>query len=1166
MSLELISRRIKLLKNDDIYDMDCIDNIKENICNYTLFNTQEAFTKDKKIVKINNYNDENIYCKNKHKLCFVNSIKKKKYFRHVNSSDIHYDMTIWHKEWQNKFQQKEHVFKKKNNSVCDRRADIYIKENDLVIELQHSYIDKEEVNNRNNDYKLYNNKVLWLIHGEDTVNITIHKTNEIELKFKKELWKSDSYEDCDIIYIEVDNLIYKAYPKYIKNYTINVDEPYTKKQFIKMIENNEDELFNINVLPQYIMYIKQQGAGNGKTYNIVQMLQSDKFEKYDIFIIITKLKSAKSTIQKELKEQEKEGKISDINIISEQINTKFIIGYRNTKYNKTCKLIIATVDSLMFSLGDKVNKTNLNIFKSLVQSIINDYNPTEINFANNDINKFNKNMCLIIDETQDLDENYGKAIEKMMVNYHINTYIVGDKLQSLMHENNGFTYLLNSKLKLCRKIIDEPINICRRFKSTQLIDFVNNMIDFKKFNLPEIQKENLPEDIKLIDDPESIVIFEGTNIKSSKNIKKNNGDDTDNDNEDYAFDIDVITIIGYIIKELKNDCTPKDILIVTPFTRNNPLCDTLEIAINMALTQYYKPEKYTRYAYFHKSDLGNSINLDESENCVRIVSIHTSKGDGRKIVFVIGVDEQSLRCFSKEKDNLIYTSLLHVAITRATEKLYFRIVNNNDDICKKISKLSTKEKYIIEKIRVSKFCKFKDIISSFNNEQDYLKIKDFVNNKYDKVDKPSKNNKLIDLGYHLIRYITMQAMFYISLLCNLNNLEKNERKQLKEQITRKLENISKCKIQSSKTWEEHYNNLKEHNHNYNYNVISILDIYNKENYKYIHNIQYEYMKFIKNKIKEILDNEDKKYHICSYEAILIVYMLNTEHGMYSPITISEFNNITIAYNNSYQSNKYKGHQNCNCDQSFKNEYNDGIENTKLKTELVEHYEISIKTMDMYNSFFESHPNINWLVHHNIWFSGENKDFKIKQTFDIIGYDDNEVYLINLKPQINDINEEEIKLNDLYNTFLLYNIKESDDNNFIKFGNKKIAIITFALNKDEYIKTSYYNIVKSNNIQLLLLIKEKFVSKLSIDYKYLSQIYISKYILKSNDISDKKFIDNIINEFKKEKDIIPIKVFERLKYKYEENKNVLEEYKNYLEFDKLVQHILEDMINQYFGLD
>ena len=68
----------------------------------------------------------------------------------------------------------------------------------------------------------------------------------------------------------------------------------------------------------------------------------------------------------------------------------------------------------------------------------------------------------------------------------------------------------------------------------------------------------------------------------------------------------------------------------------------------------------------------------------------------------------------------------------------------------------------------------------------------------------------------------MQAMFYIALLCNLNNLEKNERKQLKEQITRKLENISKCKIQSSKTWEEHYNNLKEHTHNHNYNVISIL--------------------------------------------------------------------------------------------------------------------------------------------------------------------------------------------------------------------------------------------------------------------------------------------------------------------------------------------------------
>jgi ATP-dependent exoDNAse (exonuclease V) beta subunit len=59
------------------------------------------------------------------------------------------------------------------------------------------------------------------------------------------------------------------------------------------------------------------------------------------------------------------------------------------------------------------------------------------------------------------------------------------------------------------------------------------------------------------------------------------------------------------------------------------------------------------YAIFHKSEEGNSINLADSENSTRIVSIHTSKGDGRNVVFVIGLDEGSLLKFSNEKNNLV---------------------------------------------------------------------------------------------------------------------------------------------------------------------------------------------------------------------------------------------------------------------------------------------------------------------------------------------------------------------------------------------------------------------------------------------------------------------------------------------------------------------------------
>ena len=65
---------------------------------------------------------------------------------------------------------------------------------------------------------------------------------------------------------------------------------------------------------------------------------------------------------------------------------------------------------------------------------------------------------------------------------------------------------------------------------------------------------------------------------------------------------------------------------------------------NITINDYY------RYAIFHKSEEGSSIDLSESEYSTRIVSCHASKGDGRKVVFIISFNESAIkriliRCF-----------------------------------------------------------------------------------------------------------------------------------------------------------------------------------------------------------------------------------------------------------------------------------------------------------------------------------------------------------------------------------------------------------------------------------------------------------------------------------------------------------------------------------------
>ena len=51
------------------------------------------------------------------------------------------------------------------------------------------------------------------------------------------------------------------------------------------------------------------------------------------------------------------------------------------------------------------------------------------------------------------------------------------------------------------------------------------------------------------------------------------------------------------------------------------------------------------------------------------MTIHSSKGDGRKVVFILNCTEKTLKLFSNNEINLVYESLFHVALTRAEYKI-----------------------------------------------------------------------------------------------------------------------------------------------------------------------------------------------------------------------------------------------------------------------------------------------------------------------------------------------------------------------------------------------------------------------------------------------------------------------------------------------------------------
>jgi len=1140
-----------------------------------------------------NIDKEKLKCIHGHKLIPILGEKNIHHFRHKHSEDTGgYHLTYWHLEWQSNFLITEKTFHKINNSQIKlRKADVEFQNSNIILEFQHSKIEELEVNNRKNDYKLHNKEIIWIIDGNDNINIThLEYSDRIYLEFNLD-WKYKSFIDYDYIFIDKDEFIYKIYPKKIKSNMIDVDKPFTKKDFINYLNNNDEIIHLINDSFQSTLYVKQLGAGTGKTYGIFQMLQSQEFEHYRYFIMVTKQHSAKSVMFSEFNQQIKDDDLEYIIDISiEENKKKYTIKYTNKKTNSTCQIIIATIDSLMYCLGDK-DSNGLNKFEKFVNSIIDGYieknNSNNINFASVKF-KLNKEVCLISDETQDLTIDYAKAIIQIMRNKYIDSYVVGDKLQSIAIKDNAFTYLIENDFSYINKHKYENYNICRRFSHIKLINFVNAIIPFEKYKLTQIDPLSVKDNNN--DDP---IIF----ITAANTILAN---ETDED----KINSNVEQIMEYYKNEVsQNNYKPNDFLIVTPFTKKNPLVNALEIAIHMYWIEKYNNDNndFERYAIFHKSEDGTSINLSESENATRIVSIHTSKGDGRPIVFLIGMTEKGLQRFSTESNNLVYDSLIHVAITRMKKKLYIRLENNGDDICQKITKYmydndyDDKECEIVPVLKIYKNIKYNHIIETIKTNNIYEILKNVIINK---TNLPIRNDanqdkRIIDTGHHNIRYATMLIYLFIKIINYENKLQKDS--DIKKQIQKVFHNLIKSKIHKVSTSKDFNNYLKD-------NEISVLKISNNgRDYNKYYDIIYNNINNVKEKLINIIKGTISD--LCPYECIILYYMIQVhDQGKYTDISISELYNITDIYNKSYNK-KIDGHDNCLCKTCFdKNQNKEENSNiTNMKNYLSKHYEDINNISKIYNNFLKKYSKINWLINHDIIFnSNSNNDFKLYKKFNLIGYDSDNVFIFYIKPQFNNLNYNEILLDSIFDIFLLKSIKQidinedentnnnkdnknnKDINDLIKFNNKKIKTIIFSLDNANYYPIEWNNI---NNEDLILgegrktildLLKEALCNKYKIECKYMYNFYkywYKKYKLEK--LSPEKIIEKIINDYKKNKYIDKMPPFiltffqnidKDIETACDRKSNILKNYNNKDYFIDKLNKIINKTINNYLDID
>lgn len=1031
-------------------------------------------------------------------------------------------------EWHNKMEQlfsenmrevKFYCSSSKQN-VC-RRADILLS-NERTCEVQHSYISEKEIVKRFNDWNKFGKEIIWLVDGNNGIELKKLSTGNFLLIFKS-IWKYKSFKSkYDFILLEINENVFKIELNNIKCDMIELKEPKTLDETIKILESKPKHIWDFwsddNTIKSTLS-VYQRGAGNGKTYGIWESILNNIDKK--TYIIVTKQHTAKTVIYEELKEQkerfingEEVFHIENIeNDTEENTEKHFVIKYTHKQSKRECIVIIGTIDSFCYNLSTpKPNSSKY--FESIVDNI-KDNGASKINngylrFAGQNI-QLNKECDIWIDEVQDLPINYLYAMCNLIYQTDCNINVVGDKLQSLEYPNNFLTSIMEEGLHNVNIDVKEPININRRIKVKNMRTKINKLINFEKYNLPSIQNDK-----NIVKEPNKNPICIMDDLTELKTIYP---DDTDkNKISEYCN-----RIMNYYKYEVDtHNYLPKDFLIIFPVMKSNVIAPELEVRIQEFWINKNQDSKntYTRYVYLHKHEAGTVINTNDSVESTRIMSIRASKGDGRNVVFILQVSEQSLRLVSNKDIGLVYESHLHVAFTRAKKQIYYQLIENKDDVHNRFEKLGhiTHSPKITKKISLDKIFQFieKDKLLE-------LLINENVNLKNYIIQNNLKQNETIDWGYHCIKYLA----FYYNIILNIIDNKLESLTQEKCQLFVKLNIISRKEIQELNV-NEFWNYLDQHQ-NKDLPTIPLCKLSKKTEYQ-------EYFDIIKKTIKNvnvnIQRNTLKKLNV--YESIILTYIIEIfTRQRYSSISPLDIYNITNFFKTNINKEK---------------ELLNSIANIK---EIINKSEI------------KKYKNINWNIFKHIELKSDYDFFKIyNPQFPIIGYNETDIIHIILKSSLSELNSSDITIQILLERFLIYNSKSEKDNK--RYNNKNINTYCFILDDCNCVKINWqWDKLYTDDIKKELSITLKtFYDEYHIDiYNYFKHLQNSNINLYNT--SPTKIIDKLIKESIDYPNYI-IDFFKDINTKIEED----EDYSyinNFSEFSKKLNKKLDIYLKKYFEL-
>jgi hypothetical protein len=897
----------------------------------------------------------------------------------------------WHKTWQGRFENTE---VKRECPVMNRYADAMV--GDVCIEFQHSPISKSNVDERTQDWVSIGKTVVWVVDGNDEDIIQIQ--DRILIDFRN-YWKYKHFVDCENVLLNVGDSVYALYPHRVKSHLTELFAVCTVDTFVDYVSRvsfpvPEREHVRTTV------YIKQQGAGNGKTYGVVQLIQDPAFAHVNTFIYLTKQHSAKAVIKSEIEDQSRRGLLNHVEGLSEATlaNKKYLITFRHNGLDK--KIIIATFDAFVYALGNR-NVKGLDMFRKMVQSIIDD----EIrcssngNFRLSGIDgylRLSKQLLLIGDEMQDLDMSYARALLKVSRERYVDLYAVGDRLQSISSVHNALTYLSEHEFheSIFAIVRYPPENKNRRIvsESRSMVPFINRTVPFEKFGLSPIEFDGEN------DGPQSVQFIHGSDAYQD---------------EDKIMNEVAKLMTHYALEVTQHHRKPNDFLIVTSYVRRNPLVEAFHTAIREFWESKENTNRYKQWSVFHKSEEGSSIDLEESTDATRIVSIHSSKGDGRPVVFVLDVTEPVLIKYSDGVRNLVYESLLHVALTRAKERMYIRYVPEN--MCEIAQRFAAYEglyeyAYSLRNLprRVDVDLLVEDdeaIFERFRPHLNFPKLKDTVD-----------DTEVIDMQHHIARGITH---YYMTLLCVADTFDNSSQNMVRILKDIRSYRIQVCEpdlyfrfVRMKRTASGYNNDMRD------LCVIPIL------RYKSFGGDYQTYLDQILKQVARIrtLPMNQLSTKLGTLGMLVLGHVVALyAHGNFTSFPITDLYDIVHLFS--------------------------GLTETEKKDFKTLHYAKLASIRKRVALLHDEYPQMRFAIENPVCYQGHSDDFDIHHTFSMIGRDPETVLLCVIQPQFSALHVNGTVLRAAFYTHLAQNATKSESKHRFDFENKRIRVCVIAFDQD-----------------------------------------------------------------------------------------------------------------------